>query len=108
MCGPHGPKARGAGMLMKIDASWLMMAVAVVAILSYIFSMALDALMKGEGFGPIGNAILITGGFFLTIYIGNVRGIRFDTVSDATLVGLGGAFALLLVFTLIKAALNRM
>lgn len=95
-------------MLMKIDTSWLMMAVATVSILSYMISLGLDALMKGDGFGPIGNAILITAGFFLTIYVGNVRGFTFDSLAQATMVGIGGAFSILLVLTLAKAALNRM
>jgi hypothetical protein len=95
-------------MLMKVDASWLMMAVATVSMLSYMISLGFDALMKGDGFGPIGNAILITGGFFLSIYVGNMQGLRFESVSEASMVGIGGAFGILLVLTLAKAALDRM
>lgn len=95
-------------MLMKLDTSWLLMAVATVAMLSYMISLGLDALMKGDGFGPIGNAVLITGGFFLSIYVGNWRGVRFDSLPEATMVGVGGAFGLLLVLTLAKAMLARM
>lgn len=95
-------------MLMKLDLSWLMMAIATVAMLSYMLSLGLDALMKGDGFGPLGNAILIGGGFFLTILLGNTYGVRFRTLPEATLIGLGGAFSAFIVLTFIKAVLNRM
>lgn len=95
-------------MLTQIDTSWLLMAVSTVAILSYIISLGLDALLRGDGFGPIGNALLITGGFFASIWIVNWRGIEFETLLQATATGVAGAFGLLIVLTVAKGLLNRM
>jgi len=95
------------GMLKNIDTSWLMMAFAAVSILSYIFSLGLDALMKRDGFGPIGNAAVMTVGFFLALFGGNAYGIRFYTFSEGVIAGLIGAFALFSVLAVLKAGLNR-
>jgi hypothetical protein len=36
-------------------------------------AMGLDALMGREGFGPVGNAFVLTGGFFLSIFLQHPR-----------------------------------
>lgn len=94
-------------MLLKLDPSWLMMAVAAVAVLFYIFALGMDAIMKSDGFGPIGNAIVMTAGFFLAILTANAYGIWFADATAATLAGLCGAFAALMILALIKAGLHR-
>lgn len=95
-------------MLLDLDSSWLMMAVAAVAILAFIFSLGMDAIMKNEGFGPLGNTVIITVSFFLTILSVNAYGIRFPDLTSAALTGLGGAFGILMLMALIKAGLERM
>ncbi|WP_274427306.1 hypothetical protein [Chelativorans sp. YIM 93263] len=94
-------------MLMKLDTSWLILAMAAVAMLSYFFAFGLDALLKGAGFGPVGNAIIILVGFFGAIYGVNHYGWRFSTLLDAVLTGVAGAFLLFLLLVLMKAILNR-
>jgi hypothetical protein len=95
-------------MLIHLDATWLMMAVSVVAILSFIFGMALDGLMGSEGFGPIGNTVVVTTGFFLGIFASNLYGIQFYSVKMAIAAGLCGAFVCLAVLAAIKAGLARL
>lgn len=95
-------------MLMNLDATWLLMAVSAVAILSFIFGMALDGLMGGEGFGPIGNTVVVTVGFFLGIFAANAYGIHFYNVRMAVAVGLCGAFVSLALLAAIKAGLARL
>lgn len=94
-------------MLLGLESSWLMMVVATVAIVAYIFSLGMDALMKSDGFGPIGNAVVIGTGFFLAILSANAYGIRFDGLIPATLTGLAGAFAVFMTMALVKAGLER-
>lgn len=94
-------------MLMKLDASWLLFAVAAVTILSYLLSLALDSVMREDGFGAMGNAGIITIAFFATIYLANGQGIRFASLTEGAFAGLGGAFATLLVMTFVKAILRR-
>lgn len=95
-------------MLMKLDSTWLLFAVVAVAMLSFIFSMALDAVMKEAGFGAAGSAVIITAAFFGTIYAANWYGLRFSSLLDAVLAGVGGAFVVLLVLVLVKSALLRL
>ena len=52
-----------------------MMAVASVAVLALFFGSALDAIMREDGFGPIGNMLLFTFGFFAAIIIANTYGV---------------------------------
>ena len=95
-------------MLMKLDTAWLVFALAGVAMLSYLFSIGLNALLRDAGFGVIGNALIIIGGFFGAIYLSNVYGIRFQALLPAIIYGLAGAFILLLALVIAKLALNRM
>jgi hypothetical protein len=95
-------------MLMNLDPTWMMMAFAVVAILSFIFGMALDSLLGAEGFGPIGNTVVVTAGFFLGIFVANLYGIHFHDMKMAVATGLVGAFACLGGLAVIKAGLARL
>jgi hypothetical protein len=95
-------------MLSHLDPVWLALAFAMVAILAFILGLALDALMDDDGFGPVGNMVLMTGGFFATIVGANYRGISFVDLAQATAAGMVGAFACLSLFALLKAGLARL
>jgi hypothetical protein len=95
-------------MLSKIDPAWLMMAIATVAVLSYFFGAALDALMRDDSFGSFGNAIIMCGGFFLAILAANSHGYVLHGLHVAVLVGLGGAFLLLTTLALARALVKRL
>lgn len=94
-------------MLSKLDTTWLVFAVAAVAMLSYLFSTGLNALLREAGFGTVANAVIMSFGYFAAIYAGNFFGIRFSLI-EGVFVGLAGAFALMLVLVLLKAVLDRM
>ncbi|MDW6026121.1 hypothetical protein SAZ10_30615 [Mesorhizobium sp. BAC0120] len=95
-------------MLWNLDASWLMMAIATVAVLSYFFGAALDALMREDGFGSFGNALIISGSFFASILGANHEGYNLREMHAAVLVGLAGAFVVLVSLAVVKALLARM
>ncbi|MBY8915910.1 hypothetical protein T8J41_09105 [Nitratireductor rhodophyticola] len=95
-------------MLMKLDTSWLIFALVAVTMIAYILSLGLDAAMKDDGFGAVGNAVIITAAFFGTIHLANQRGIRFSSLTEGATAGLGGAFAALLVLVVVKAVLRRL
>lgn len=94
-------------MLSSLDTSSLILAIAIVAILSLMLGMALDGVMQDDGFGPFGNMIVITAGFFLGILAANRWGIRFGELEIAVATGLGGAFLALLLLSLAKAGIER-
>lgn len=95
-------------MLLDLDATWIVLAFAVVAILSYIVGVFFDALMKDDGFGATGNMLVMTGGFYAAVLGANARGIRFDTLGTAAAAGLAGAFAAIALLGLAKAGLSRL
>jgi hypothetical protein len=95
-------------MFWNLDPIWLAMAIAMVAIVSFMLGMALDALMDDDGFGPVGNMLVMTAGFFGTIIGANQHGIIFRDLAQATATGMVGAFACLTLVALVKAALSRL
>ncbi len=95
-------------MLWKLDPTWLMMAVASVTVMAFFFGSIMDAIMADDGFGPFGNMILITVGFFASIFVANAHGISMGTLTFATATGLSGAFLTLAALALVKAGLARM
>ncbi|WP_395449883.1 hypothetical protein ACHMW7_08775 [Aminobacter sp. UC22_36] len=95
-------------MLWNLDPGWLMMAIAFVAVMAFFFGAALDAIMKDDGFGPIGNMLLFTAGFFGAVVVANSYGITLRNLHVAVAWGLGGAFVFISVLALIKAGIARM
>ena len=97
----------GADMIWNLEPGWLMMAVATVAALAFFFGSALDAIMHEDGFGPTGNMLLFTAGFFIAVIAANVWGVSLRDLKLAVAWGLGGAFATVSVLALIKATIAR-
>ncbi|MCX8567817.1 MULTISPECIES: hypothetical protein [Hyphomicrobiales] len=94
-------------MLWNLDPGWLMMAVAFVAVMAFFFGAALDAIMKEDGFGPTGNMLLFTAGFFGAVIVANSYGISLRDLKLAVAWGLGGAFVFISLLALLKAAAAR-
>ncbi len=94
-------------MIWNLDTGWLLMAVAIVAVLAFFFGAALDAIMREDGFGPTGNMLIFTVGFFLAIIVANTYGISLRDLKLAVAFGLGGAFSLVFAAALAKAGLSR-
>lgn len=94
-------------MIWNLQPGWLMMAVAGVAVLALFFGSALHAIMREDGFGPLGNMLLFTFGFFAAILVANTYGINLSDLKMATAYGLGGAFATVSVLAALKAGIAR-
>jgi hypothetical protein len=94
-------------MLWNLDPAWLMMAVALVTVLSFFFGSIMDAIMHDDGFGPVGNMAVITVGFFAAIFLANCNGIPMRSLTLAMATGLGGAFLILAMLAFLKAGLAR-
>lgn len=95
-------------MLLEHDTIWIVLAITVVAILSFIVGVFFDGLMKDDGFGATGNMLVMTGGFFAAVLGANARGIHFDTLGTGVAAGLAGAFAGMTLLALVKAGLSRL
>lgn len=95
-------------MVWNLDMGWLLMAVVCVGILAFIISMALNAIMGEDGFGATGNAVVITVGFFATIFAANTFGYRLADLREAVVVGMAGSFLCLTALAVGKAVLTRL
>ena len=95
-------------MLMRLDPAWLMLAISLVAIICFFFGALMDAIMKEDGFGPIGNTLVLLAGFFAGIFLVNYNGITLTSLGTATATGLGGSFVSLALLALVKAGLARL
>lgn len=95
-------------MLLNLDTTWLLFAVASVAVFGFFFGTALDAIMKEDGFGSSGNTLLFTLGFFIAVMVANEHGITFRDIRLAVAWGLSGAFVFISVMALVKAGLARL
>jgi amino acid transporter len=91
----------------NLSAWWLFMAVSVVTILSFILSMGLSAVIGRDGVGPTPMTVIITGGFFGSIYLLNLYGVRLSNLQEASFAGLVGAFIVLMTVLVLKSAINR-
>jgi hypothetical protein len=95
-------------MIWNLPFGWLMLTIGCVTILAFILSMGLDAVMGREGFGPVGNAFVLTSGFFLAIFIFNSFGYNLADMKWAAGAGLLGAFASMTLLAIGKGLLNRL
>jgi hypothetical protein len=99
--------SKGADVIWNLEPGWLMMAVAAVIVLALFFGAALDAIMREDGFGPIGNMVLFTCGFFVAVFAANTWGIDLSDLKLAVAYGLGGAFAMVSLLAVLKAGIAR-
>ncbi len=95
-------------MIWNLNPWWLFMAVSAVAVLSFIFSLGLNAIIGRDGFGPFGTMAIVTVGFFASIYAANFYGIRLSQLQEAAFAGLVGAFIILMTLLLVKAVIARL
>ncbi|RST86141.1 hypothetical protein EJC49_11995 [Aquibium carbonis] len=91
----------------NLSVWWIFMAVSVVTILSFILSIGLSVIIGRDGVGPTPMTVILTGGFFGSIYLLNLYGVRLSDLQEASFVGLAGAFVALVTVLLLKSALNR-
>ena len=94
-------------MLWDVDIAWLLMAISAVAGLAYMLSLLMESSIGREGFGPFGNAALITAGFFLSILAANYQGVSVSELKYALMIGLSGSFVLMLLMFLLRGIWAR-
>jgi hypothetical protein len=80
----------------------------VVAILSFFISNAMDGVLGEDGFGLLGNQIIIMAGFYLGLLVARHYHFPLSDFANMAVAGLTGAFVSLLVLSISKAILARM
>jgi hypothetical protein len=95
-------------MLSHIDTTSLTVALVGLMAIALVFGTVLNAIVRENGFGPVGNALLFAIGFVGAAYIAGVHGVSLRDFRLVASYGLGGAFALFSVLALAKAGMARL
>ena len=94
-------------MLLDIPTGWLFLAVAGVATLSFFLGAAVDALLRDDAFGAIGNTLVLTCGFFGALLCANSFDIDFDSLKEGAAAGTAGAMGFMLLCSAARAMVAR-
>ncbi len=95
-------------MIWNLDISLLLGAVTIVTIVAFFLGYMLDGVMGSDGFGAVGNTVIITAGFFIGVLTYNNYGFAIADIREGTVVGLVGSFIALAGLGVGKGALNRL
>lgn len=80
----------------------------VVFISTYFLGTFLHEIVGAEGFGIVGNAVVLTGGVFLGLYISAEYGIPQRDYPLLAMCGVAGAFGTLVTLIITKMGLRRL
>jgi hypothetical protein len=94
-------------MLGKLPFFWLIMSISTVAVVSYFISLMIDGVFGKDGFGTIGNMVVLTAGFFGGLVVAEKVRFAVHGLQQATFVGLGGALTTFLVLALLRLILDK-
>lgn len=95
-------------MLSNIDTTSLTVALIALMAVALVFGTVLNAIVRENGFGPVGNAVLFAAGFAGAAYLAESYRIAGADFRLVTAWGIGGAFLLFSVLALAKAGLARL
>jgi hypothetical protein len=95
-------------MLMKLSGYWLAFAVITVAVISYFVALTIDGVFGKDGFGTIGNMVVLTIGFFGGMVMFESAGYRLAGFQVSTYVGVGGALLTFTLLAFLKLILDKL
>jgi hypothetical protein len=95
-------------MLSHIDTTTLAFALTALMAVALVFGTVLNAIVRENGFGPAGNALLFAAGFVGATYVAETCGVSLRDFRLIAAWGIGGAFVLFSALALVKAGLARL
>lgn len=94
-------------MLWNLSLLWMLIAGGTVFGISYMLALMMESSIARQGYGPLVNAFVISGGFFGAIYYANLKGIRLGDLEMALTWGGAGAAGLFLSMIVVRAIALR-
>jgi hypothetical protein len=79
-----------------------------IAILSFFIANSMDGVLGPDGFGIIGNQLIVIAGFYLGLIVAKYYRFPLSDLANMAVAGLSGAFVALLVLSVSKAILARL
>jgi hypothetical protein len=95
-------------MLSHIDTTTLAIALTALMAVALVFGTVLNAIVRENGFGPAGNALLFAAGFVGATYVACAYGVGPNDFRLLAAWGFAGAFVLFSVLALVKAGMARL
>jgi hypothetical protein len=93
--------------LSKLSFYWLSFAVITVGVISYFVALTIDGVFGKDGFGTIGNMVVLTLGFFGGMVGYEWIGYSLSSFQVSTYVGVGGALLTFMTLAFCKLILDR-
>lgn len=93
--------------LMKLSGYWLSFAVITVGVISYFVALTIDGVFGKDGFGTLGNMVVLTLGFFGGLIIYERAGFYLSNFQVSTFVGLGGALITFMTLAFVKLIFDK-
>lgn len=94
-------------MPMGLEPGFLI-ALCAVAVISVVFGSILNAILQEDGFGPVGNALILLVGFYISVVVAKSQGLPMRDITLAMATGLGGGFACFALLALLKGGITRL
>ena len=94
-------------MLSYMDTYTLLMAVIAIGICAYFVGLAMNQVLESDGFGVVGNMLILTTGAFLGLIAGARVTIPLPPEIATTMTAIVGAFVCLIALAVIKNVLAR-
>lgn len=94
-------------MLSKLSFYWISFAVITVGVCSYFIALTIDGVFGKDGFGTIGNMVVLTFGFFGGIIVYERLGYYLTNFQISTFVGVGGALLTFVTLAFLKMMLDK-
>lgn len=94
-------------MFMFLDTTTQIYMFFAIGILSFFIANTMDGVLGSDGFGILGNQMIIMAGFYLGILVAKHYHLPIRDLAHMAVAGLTGAFVSLLVLSISKAILAR-
>jgi hypothetical protein len=78
-----------------------------ILLCSFFLASAMHGVLGKDGFGVIGNMLVIATGFYIGLWLGRYYGFSIRNFEIGVLAGLVGSFMSLLTLSVMKALLNK-
>ncbi len=94
-------------MFLQLDISTQLFLFTTIALAGFFLAYAMNSVLGVDGFGLIGNQIILILGFYLGVSLGHHYGYNIKDFKIGVIAGLIGSFVVMLLLSIIKAFLNR-
>lgn len=91
----------------QMDAQTLLVVTFAIAVSGYFLGAAMDGVLQGDGFGTIGNMVILMAGAFIGLRVGPMIELPLEPAVAQGVSAVSGAFIVLAVLATIKGVLAR-